>query len=105
MSEYKIELMEKQRPTSRQKTCPQRVVVSASAESRHNGQVIASDGREVWERDIGGVAKGEVVPRGGILLSSVRRSAGAELAEHTPATQSSTRQTAGVHQLLEATVG
>ncbi len=33
--------------TSRQKTCPHRVVVSVSAESRHSGQVIASDGLEV----------------------------------------------------------
>jgi len=68
--------MEKKRRTSRQKTCPQRVVVSASAESRHNGQVIASDGLEIWGGDVGGVATGEVVPRGGILLPSVRRSAG-----------------------------
>lgn len=50
----------------------------ASAESRHNGHVIASDGLETWGGgDVEGEVGGEVVPRGGILLPSVRRSAGA----------------------------
>ena len=38
--------------------------------------MIASDGLEVGGGDVVGVAKGEVATRGGILLPSVRRSAG-----------------------------
>ena len=44
---HKMGLQNKKEHTSRQKTCPHRVVVSVSAESRHSGQVIASDGLEV----------------------------------------------------------